>query len=308
MKTAVADVERAAPPPERSSETRHRGHRATRIAPYLLGAPAGMWLAVFFLVPLVTMLSLSLQTCNPITLACTLTWRWGRFSDVFTDYAPQLVRSITYAGVATVIDLAVSFPLVYWIAFRARRKSVFLLLILLPFFVSYVIRTILWQFVLSDSGVILGSLKAVNLLPESFRVLDTGVAVVAGLAYSYLPFTALPMYVALERIDRRLVEAAYDLYASRSTMLARIVVPLAAPGIFAAILLTFVPAAGDYVNATLLGGTGSTMIGNVIQNQFLVFSDYPTASALSAILMGFMVIGVFVYTRAFGSRTIQEYG
>jgi spermidine/putrescine transport system permease protein len=161
--------------------------------------------------------------------------------------------------------------------------------------------------VLSDNGVVLGSLKALNLLPGSFRVLDTGFAVVAGLAYSYLPFAALPIYVALERIDRSVVEAAYDLYAIRPTMLARIILPLAAPGIFAAVLLTFVPATGDYVNATLLGGTGSTMIGNVIQNEFLVFSDYPSASALSGILMVFMLLGVSVYARVLGSRTIQEY-
>jgi spermidine/putrescine transport system permease protein len=304
---AVTDAGPATLPPGAPARTRHRGRRGKRLAPYLLGAPAGLWLALFFLVPLVTMLSLSLQTCDPLTLACTLTWRWGRFGDVFSTHTAQFARSLTYAGAATLIDLIVSFPLVYWIAFRARRKSVFLLLILLPFFVSYVIRTILWQFVLSDNGVLLGSLKDVHLVPQSFRVLDTGFAVVAGLAYSYLPFAALPMYVALERIDRRVVEAAYDLYASRRMMLARVVIPLAAPGIFAAVLLTFVPAAGDYVNATLLGGTGSTMIGNVIQNEFLVFSDYPSASALSAILMAFMLVGVFIYARALGSRTIEEY-
>ena len=154
-----------------------------------------------------------------------------------------------YAGAATVIDLLVAFPLVYWIAFRARRKSVFLMLLLVPFFVSYVIRTILWQFILSDNGVVLGSLKAAHLLPERFHVLDTGFAVIAGLAYSYFPFAALPMYVALERIDKGFIEAAFDLYARRPTMLRRVVLPLALPGIFAAVLLTFVPAAGDYVNA-----------------------------------------------------------
>jgi spermidine/putrescine transport system permease protein len=303
----VADAGPAAHPSGDPARIRHRGRRAKSFAPYLLGIPAGLWLGLFFVAPLVSMLSLSLQTCDPITLACRLTWHWGRFGDVFSTHTAQFARSLMYAGGATVIDLVVSFPLVYWIAFRARRKSAFLVVILLPFFVSYVIRTILWQFVLSDNGVVLGSLKALHLLPESFRVLDTGFAVVAGLAYSYLPFAALPIYVALERIDRSVVEAAYDLYASRPTMLARIILPLAAPGIFAAVLLTFVPAAGDYVNATLLGGTGSTMIGNVIQNEFLVFSDYPSASALSAILMAFMVLGVSVYARALGSRTIQEY-
>ena len=262
---------------------------------------------MFFVVPLVTMLSLSMQTCDPLTLACRQTWNWGKFAQVFGSHTQQFLRSIVFAGSATLIDLVVAFPIVYWIAFFAKRKNVFLLLLLLPFFVSYVIRTILWQFVLSDNGVVLGSLKAVHLLPESFRVLDTGFAVVAGLAYSYLPYAALPLYVALERIDSRVIEAAYDLYASRVTMLRRVVLPLAIPGIFAAVLLTFVPASVDYVNATLLGGTGSTMIGNVIQNEFLVFSDYPGASALSAILMGFMLVGVLAYARALGTRTIEEY-
>jgi spermidine/putrescine transport system permease protein len=289
------------------SRQRRPGRRWRWAVPYVLGLPGGLWLLAFFLVPLVTMLSLSLQTCDPLTLACNLTWHWGEFGEVFSSYSSQFGRSITYAGAATVIDLLVAFPLVYWIAFRVRRKNVFLLLLLLPFFVSYVIRTILWQFVLSDNGVILGSLKAIHLLPDSFRVLNTGAAVVAGLAYSYFPFAALPLYVALERIDVRVVEAAYDLYASRSAMLLRVILPLALPGIFAAILLSFVPAAGDYVNASLLGGTGSTMIGNVIQNQFLVFTDYPSASALSAILMAFMLVGVAVYARALGSRTIEEY-
>jgi len=284
-----------------------RPRRGKRLAPYFLGLPAGLWLFIFFLVPLVTMLSLSLQTCDPITLACTLTWRWSRFSDVFSAHTSQFIRSFTYAGAATIVDLIVAFPLVYWIAFRARRKSVFLLMLLVPFFVSYVIRTILWQFILSDNGVVLGTLKTAHLMPERFHVLNTGFAVVAGLAYSYFPFAALPMYVALERIDAGLIEAAFDLYAHRATMLRRVVLPLALPGIFAAVLLTFVPASGDYVNATLLGGTGSTMIGNVIQNEFLVFSDYPSASALSAILMAIMLVGIFIYARVLGTRSIEEY-
>jgi spermidine/putrescine transport system permease protein len=300
----VVDVDEAERDPARR---RRPGSRARGAVPYVLGLPAGLWLLAFFLVPLVTMLSLSLQTCDPITLACDLTWHWARFGEVFGSYSSQFARSITYAGAATIIDLVVAFPLVYWVAFRARRKNIFLLLLLLPFFVSYVIRTILWQFVLSDNGVILGSLKAVHVLPDNFRVLDTGAAVVAGLAYSYLPFAALPLYVALERIDVGIVEAAFDLYASRSAMLRRVILPLAVPGIFAAILLTFVPAAGDYVNASLLGGTGSTMVGNIIQDQFLVFSDYPRASALSAILMAFMLFGVAIYARAIGSRAIEEY-
>jgi spermidine/putrescine transport system permease protein len=275
--------------------------------PYALGAPPGLWLIVFFLVPLGTMLSLSLQSCNTLTLACRLTWHWSEFGRSVSEFHTEFLRSLLYAGVATIIDLVVSFPLAFWIAFHARRKNVFLLLLLLPFFVSFVIRTLLWQFILSDQGIIFGTLKAAHLLPQNFRVLATATAVVAGIAYNYLPFTVLPLYVALERVDRRLIEAANDLYATRRATLFRVVLPLTIPGIFAATLLTFVPAAGDFVNAAILGGTSNTMIGNVIQNKFLVFSDYPGASSLAAILMGFMLVGVLLYSRLLGTRQIEEF-
>jgi spermidine/putrescine transport system permease protein len=278
-----------------------------RLVPYMLGAPAGLWLTVFFLVPLVTLLSLSLQTCNTLTLECRLTWHWQEFPSSIAEYHTQFGRSVLYAGAATVVDIIVSFPLVYWIAFRARRKTVFLLLLLLPFFVSFVIRTLLWQFILSDQGIVFGTLKAVNLLPENFHILATETAVIAGIAYNYLPFAALPLFVALDRIDHQVVDAAHDLYATRRAALVRVILPLAIPGIFAATLLTFVPAMGDFVNAAILGGTGNTMIGNVIQNQFLVFSDYPSGSALSALLMSFMLVGVLLYSTLLRSATMQEY-
>lgn len=285
-----------------------RGRRLRRaLLPYALGGLPGLWLIVFFLVPLATMLSLSLQTCNTLTLACRLTWHWSEFGQSVSAFHTQFLRSLLYAGAATIVDLIVSFPLAFWIAFSARRKNVFLLMLLLPFFVSFVIRTLLWQFILSDQGIVLGSLKAAHLLPENFRILATGTAVVAGIAYNYLPFTALPLYVALERIDRRVVEAAHDLYATRRMTFLHVVLPLATPGIFAATLLTFVPAAGDFVNAAILGGTSNTMIGNVIQNKFLVFSDYPGASSLAAILMGFMLVGVLLYSRILGTRQIEEF-
>jgi spermidine/putrescine transport system permease protein len=278
-----------------------------RLAPYLLGAPASLWLALFFVVPMFTMLSLSLQTCDPVTLACRLTWHVGEFPQAVGEFHAYFLRSIQYGGAATVIDLVVAFPLAYWIAFRARRKSFFLLMLLLPFFVSFVIRTLTWQFILSDQGLILGTLKNLHLLPQDFHVLATGWAVTAGIAYNFLPFTALPLYVALERIDPRVLEAAADLYASRSMAFLRVTLPLAIPGIFAAFLLTFVPAVGDFVNATILGGTSNLMVGNIIQNKFLLFTDYPAASALSAILMAVLLVGIALYSRVLGSRTIEEY-
>jgi spermidine/putrescine transport system permease protein len=274
----------------------------------LLGGPAALWLVIFFVVPLFTLLSLSLQTCDPTTLACRLTWHFGEFTDVIRLYHVQFLRSLIYGGLATAICLIVSFPLVYWIAFYGgEKKNFFLLMLLLPFFVSFVIRTLSWQFILSDQGFALGAMKHVHLLPQNYHVLATWVAVVAGIAYNFLPFTALPVYVALERIDRKVLEAARDLYSDRRTVFMKVILPLAIPGIFAAFLLTFVPAVGDFVNASILGGTNNLMIGNIIQSTFIYNSDYPTASALSTILMVAMLVGIFAYGKILGTRTIEEY-
>lgn len=286
---------------------RRHGRLGRTVSPYLLGAPAILWLGVFFVIPLVTMLSLSIQTCNSFTFACTMTWHFAEFPKVINQYSDTLARSFVYAGAATLTTLVVSFPVTYWIAFRAKRKNFFLLMLLVPFFVSFVIRTTAWQFLLADQGIIVGTLKNVGLLPENFHILATGWAVIAGIAYNYLPFTALPLYVALERIDRRVLEASSDLYSTRRATFTRVVLPLAVPGIFAAFLLTFVPAAGDYVNAQILGGTNTVMIGQVIQKKFLEAADYPAASALSAILLVLMLVGIALYAKFLGSRTIEEY-
>jgi spermidine/putrescine transport system permease protein len=278
------------------------------LAPYLLSLPAGVWLLVLFLIPLVVLLSLSLQSCNPATGACVMTWHWAEFWQQVSLYHTQFLTSVWFAGAATLICLVVSFPIAYWIAFYGgNKKNFFLLMLLVPFFVSFVIRTVVWEFILSDQGVFLGGLKHLHLLPQSFHVLATGYAVVAGLAYNYLPFTALPLYVALERIDKNVLEAAYDLYASRREAFLRVILPLAIPGLFAAFLLTFIPALGDYVNQQVLGGTSDTMIGTVIQNAFLVNLDYAGGSALSAVLLAIALIGIFAYARLLGSRTIEEY-
>jgi spermidine/putrescine transport system permease protein len=289
----------------------HRGGRARfgkALAPYLLTLPAGFWLLALFLIPLVTMLSLSLQRCNYGTGACVMTWHFAEFWQQLSLYHTQMLTSFYFAGAAAVIDLIISFPIAYWIAFYGgRRKNFFLLMLLVPFFVSFVIRTLVWEFILSDNGVILGGLKHAHLLPQNFHVLATGYAVVAGLAYNYLPFTALPLYVAIERIDRKVLDAAYDLYASRREAFTKVILPLTVPGLFAAFLLTFVPALGDYVNQQILGGTSDTMIGTVIQNAFLTNLDYAGGSALSAVLLAVALIGIFAYARLLGSQTIEEY-
>jgi spermidine/putrescine transport system permease protein len=285
-----------------------RARLGKALAPYLLSLPGGLWLLALFLVPLVIMLSLSLQSCNQATGACVMTWHWSEFGQQLSLYHSQLWKSFEYAGAATAIDLVISFPIAYWIAFYGgRKKNFFLLMLLVPFFVSFVIRTVVWEFILSDQGVILGPLKHAHLLPQNFHVLATGYAVIAGLAYNYLPFTALPLYVAIERIDKRVLDAAYDLYASRREAFSRVILPLSIPGVFAAFLLTFVPALGDYVNQQILGGTSDTMIGTVIQNAFLTNLDYAGGSALSAVLLAVALIGIFAYARLLGSRTFEDY-
>jgi spermidine/putrescine transport system permease protein len=276
------------------------------LTPYALILPGGLWLAIFFVVPMVVMLSLSLQQGNVVD-GFALTWHWQNYLDGITRYHDQIVRSLLYGLAATVIQIVIGFPVAYWIAFRGgRRKSMYLFLLLLPFLVSFVLRTISWQFLLSDDGLLLGPLKDAGLLPQHFHVLATGYAVVLGLAYNYLPFMVLPIYVALERIDPRVLEAATDLYAGRAQTFLRVVLPLSLPGVFAGVLMTFVPASSDYVTASVLGGTGNTMIGNVIQSQYLSTQDYPVASALSFTLMALLLVGIFVYARVLGTEDVLE--
>ncbi|GII59370.1 ABC transporter permease [Planotetraspora thailandica] len=277
-----------------------------RLTPYALVLPGGLWLAIFFVIPTLVMLSLSLQSGNVVD-GFAFTWNWHSYVDGITTYHNQIVRSLLYGLSATIIQIVIGFPVAYWIAFKGgSRKSVYLFLVLLPFLVSFVLRTISWQFLLSDNGILLGPLKSLGVLPQDFHILATPYAVIGGLSYNFLPFMILPMYVALERIDPRLLEAAQDLYASKVQTFLRVVLPLSLPGVFAGVLMTFVPASSDYVNSSVLGGTNTTMIGNVIQNQFLVNQDYPVASALSFTLMALLLVGIFVYARALGTEDVLE--
>jgi spermidine/putrescine transport system permease protein len=297
-----------APPPAAEGGRPRRSGDSVRkkLTPYLMILPGGFWLLVFFVVPMVTMLSLSLQQ-GDIVNGYSLTWHWQTYVDGIRNYHVQFERSLIYGGIATLIQLAMAYPIAYWIAFRGGvRKSVYLFLLLLPFFVSFVLRTISWHFFLADDGLILGPLKHLHLVSQSFHLLATSYAVIGGLVYNYLPFMILPVYVALERIDPRVVEASYDLYASRIQTFRKVIFPLSLPGVFAGVLMTFVPVSADYVNATVLGGTQNTMIGNVIQNQYLVTQDYPTASALSFTLMAILLIGIFVYARILGTEDVLE--
>ena len=270
----------------------------------MLLAPGLAWLAAFFLVPLGFLAYQSLQT-GTFDFGFQFTWEFYNYWDAISRYREHLIRSFVYAGLATVIALVVAYPLAYWIAFRGGRwKNLFLLLIIAPFFVTYLIRTLAWQTILADEGTIVGVLRDLHILEPDGRLLATSTAVVAGITYNFLPFMALPLYVALEQIDQRLIEAAQDLYASRWKAFLRVTLPLSLPGVFAGTLLTFIPAAGDFINAQLLGTPNQHMIGNVIQSKFLELIDYPAAAALSFVLMGFILVGVVAYSRVLGSERL----
>jgi spermidine/putrescine transport system permease protein len=280
--------------------------RRRALLPYLLVGPGLAWLLVFFAIPAVNQLWVSLQTGTP-EAGFTQTWNWSVYPDAVSEYREHLLRSAGYAAAATVICLVIAFPLAYFMAFKAGRfKNLMLLLVVLPFFTSYIVRTVAWQTLLSDDGFIVDLGQSLGLIAGDGRLLATRTAVIAGIAYNFLPFMALPLYVALERMDRRLIEAATDLYASRAQAFLRVTVPLALPGVFAGTLLTFIPALGDFINAQLLGSSRQYMIGNVIQSQFLVLRDYPVAAALSFVLMAFILVGIVIYTRLLGTRTLRE--
>jgi spermidine/putrescine transport system permease protein len=281
-------------------------HRRRQLMPWIFLGPGLLWLIVFFAIPLANQLNVSLQTGDPET-GYTFTWAFSTYTDALSAYSEQFLRSIGYAAAATVLCFVIAFPLAYFIAFKAGRwKNLMLLLIVLPFFVSYVLRTVSWQLILADDGFVVNTLQSIGLVSEDGRLLATRTAVIAGITYNFLPFMALPLYVSLEKIDKRLIEAATDLYASRATAFRKVTLPLALPGIFAGSLLTFIPACGDFINAALLGTSRQFMIGNVIQSKYLVIQDYPEAAALSFILMTFILIGIFVYARVLGARNLTE--
>ncbi len=337
--------------------TRHRG-----LVPYLLMAPGLLFLAIFFVLPNLQMFLMSLSTrSGGVGLARTyeFTWAWENYAKAFTEFPEQFGNSLIYGGLATLLCLMIGYPLAYGIAFRGGRyKNLLLFLVIAPFFTSFLIRTISWKIILGNDGAFLAIIRdGLGIVPPNFSVLGTPLAVVSGLTYQFLPFMVLPLYVSLEKVDRRLIEAAKDLYAGPwrqggaviggvaggalavavmaglgylllgadqlpsilvvaavgaiagatiatlmvSESFTRVVFPLSLSGVFAGSILTFIPAIGDYVNAELLGNPKTQMIGNVIQNRYLNQNDYPTAAALSFLLMAGILIAIFVYARALGT-------
>ena len=272
---------------------------------YVLLFPGMAWLGVFFAIPFITLFLTSLQEPVPGKSGrYQPAFQLSNYVDAFPEYWALFLRSFVYAGIATVLALIIAYPLAYFIAFRAGRwRSLMLVLVIAPSFASFLLRTYAWKTILSDEGVITSTLNALHLLPDG-RILNTGIAVVAGPTYNFLPFMILPLYAALEKIDPRLIEAAGDLYASPQKAFRKVTWPLSMPGVVAGTLLTFIPAAGDYINAELLGSTGNRMIGNAIQTNFIEFRDYPTASALSIMLMVIILVLVFSYIRRAGTEDL----
>ena len=279
-------------------------HRHRNLTPYLLLAPGLLYLGFFFVVPLGFLAYQSLESGN-FDVGYAFTWAWGNYWDAIRNYSGHFVRSLEYAGIATILALAFGYPLAYWIAFRGGRwKNLLLLFIVAPFFVTYLIRTLAWETILADQGPVVSVLRNVGILGHDGRLLATSTAVVAGITYNFFPFMALPLYVSLEQIDGRLIEAAQDLYASKWKAFLRITLPLSLPGVVAGTLLTFIPAAGDFINAQLLGSPQNHMIGNVIQSKFLELTDYPAAASMSFVLMAAILLMVALYARAIGTEKL----
>jgi spermidine/putrescine transport system permease protein len=273
-----------------------------RAVPYALAAPAVLFLLVFFAIPGLYLIQTSLQT-GSFEMGYRFDWAWANFGAAVADYTPHLLRSLLYAGAATALALVIAYPLMYWIARRGGRwKPLLLLCVVAPFFVTFLIRTLAWQTILQDDGPIVSALRATPLLGDADGLLATPIAVIGGLTYNFLPLMALPLYATLDKIDGRLLEAANDLYASPAVAFVRVTLPLSLPGVIAGCLLTFIPACGDYVNAALLGSPDTAMIGNVIQSKFLQVADYPTAAALSCVVMAGILAIVIVWLRGAGAR------
>ena len=280
------------------------GRRARRITPYLLLIPGLGWLALFFAVPIVTLISTSTQTRPPGAEIGVYeqTFRFANYVDSLSEYATQFSRSFLYAFLATVLALAISYPLAYAIAFKAGRwRNLLLVLVVAPFFTSFLLRTVAWKQILADEAWVADGLRFLHVLGPNDPVINTPFAVVVGITYNFLPFMILPIYASLERVDPRFMEAAGDLYASAVTTFRKVTLPLSMPGVVAGTLLTFIPAAGDYVNSALLGNRNTSMVGNVIDSRFLRVVDYPTAAVLSVVLMASILVLVAVYIRRSGT-------
>ena len=287
------------------AERDDQGRKKARRAPWLLLGPGLLFLFFFFFFPLYTLFRMSLSASPTRFSDPVFGWHWGNYSNAFSQYGNQFIRSFEYA-VATLLALDHLLSLAYvgtcsgaggsrascsaWWWCRSSPTSL--------------IRTLAWKTILGDQGTVVGILRDVGILGSTQALLRTPIAVIGGLTYNFLPFMVLPIYVALEKIDPRLIDAARDLYSNTWRAFRKVVFPLSLPGVFAGSLLVFIPAAGDFVNAYYLGSAKTTMIGNVVQNQFLVQVDYPVAAALSFVFMAIVMVLVVIYARILGTEDL----
>ena len=276
------------------------------MTPYLLLIPGLAWLGVFFVIPFFSLLVTSFMkpAGSSVLDGYVNALEISNYMLALQTYWPVFAKSLLYAASATLLALVIGYPLAYHIALRGGRwRNLMLVLVIAPFFASYLIRTYAWKTILADESFITSALNFFNLLPQD-RILNTPLAVIAGISYNFLPFMILPLYASIERIDPRLLEASKDLYADSNETFRKITLPLSMPGVVSGTLLTFIPAMGDFINASLLGSAKDKMIGNVIQSQFVIVRDYPRASALSFILMTLILLIVFFYIRRAGTEDL----
>lgn len=291
-----------------------RSLRSGKKISYWIALPGLGFLFVFFVVPLITLFKMSLSTKPDRFLPqYDFTWEWSNFGTAFSDFGSQLIRSFAYAGVATGLCIVIAYPIAYFIAFKAGTyRNILLGMVMVPFLTSFLLRTIAWQSLLADSGPVMDVIRMIQFegvldalrITDDGRILNTQTAVVGGLTYNFLPFMLLPIYVSLEKIDPRLIDAASDLYSPFGATFRKVILPLSLPGVFAGTLLTFIPATGDFINAKLLGSPNTRVIGDVVQTQFLSRNDYPTAAAISFVLMAIITAAVLLYAKFLGTEDL----
>ncbi len=290
--------------PLKQAPREEKGRR--KLTGYWLLLPGALWLAVFFVIPFYSLVATSLYDPDGSVLqGYDMTWAFGNYVDALQDYWRPLLRSLMYGAIATLICLVLGYVLAYAIAFKSGRwKNLMLVLVIAPFFTSFLVRTLSWKLLLRDDGFIVNTLQFLQIVGEDGRLLATPVAVIAGLVYNFLPFMVLPLFASIDKIDHRLIEAAGDLYSRPIVGFFKVTWPLSLPGVVSGTLLTFIPAVGDYINAELLGSPRQRMIGNVIQNLFTDANDYPAAGALSVMLMLLILVMVLFYVRRAGTEEL----
>lgn len=273
---------------------------------YLLILPGAVWLLLFFVVPFYSLVATSLyDPAGSDYRGYDMTYHFANYWTALQEYWNPLLRSLIYGAITTLACLVLGYVLAYAIAFKAGRwKNLMLVLVIAPFFTSFLLRTLSWKLILADDGWIVDALQTVHLLGDDGRLLATPFAVVAGLTYNFLPFMVLPLFASIDKIDHRLIEASSDLYSNAFVGFWKVTWPLSLPGVVSGTLLTFIPAVGDYINQTLLGTPNQRMIGTVIQSQFIDANNYAIASALSMMLMVLILAMVLVYVRKAGTEEL----